>query len=180
MVARSVSSGAKNEKSNEPRQGRHKIATKGLKMGQSYNCHRYHIVFSTKNRERWLEETIARKMYTYLAGIFSNKNTHALLIGGMPDHVHILCSLPAKYAVADIIGTIKSNSSKWFKETFKRNAFAWQEGYASFTVSQSKVNDVWKYIENQKHHHTKFGFKKEYLSLLDKHEIEYDPKYVFD
>jgi len=149
-------------------------------MANSYCNLLYHIVFSTKGRDAWLEGEAQSRCHEYLGGAIRDEGGIALLINGMPDHVHIFAKLRQDKAVADVVRSIKSNSSGWFHREFRRTAFAWQEGYAAFTVSFSQVDEVRAYIETQQDHHRRGGFKKEYLRLLDKHGIEYDLRYVFD
>ena len=102
-------------------------------------------------------------------------------ISGMSDYVHILAILPPKIAVSDALREIKANSSKWVHESKSDLAkFGWQDGYAAFTVSKSQVDSVREYIRAQKSHHAERDFKAEFLELLAKHEVEYDPRYLWD
>jgi REP element-mobilizing transposase RayT len=101
----------------------------------------------------------------------------ALMIGGTENHVHILMHLPPKLALAKAVQLLKANSSKWMSEQGKE--FSWQEGYGAFSVSASNLDQVIRYIQNQEAHHRKMGFEEEFRALLQKHGVEYDPKYVF-
>jgi REP element-mobilizing transposase RayT len=99
----------------------------------------------------------------------------------MPDHVHLLSRLHAQASISDTLRDLKSNSSGWIHDTFPAfRGFAWQTGYAAFSVSYSGLGDVRAYIERQEEHHHGMDFKKELIALLDRHEIEYDPRYIFD
>jgi REP element-mobilizing transposase RayT len=98
-------------------------------------------------------------------------------VGGIEDHAHLLFHLPPVLTLSKAIGLIKANSSKWMNE--HERGFSWQEGYAAFSVSASNLDAVARYIRNQKQHHAKISFEDELLILLRKHEIEFDPKYVF-
>jgi REP element-mobilizing transposase RayT len=104
----------------------------------------------------------------------------ALAVGGTDDHLHALLSLPSTMAIAKAVQLIKGGSSKWIHDTFPSlRRFAWQEGYGAFSVSSSQVNKTIAYIDNQKEHHRKRSFQEEFIQLLVKHGIEYDPRYVF-
>lgn len=142
----------------------------------------YHLVFSTKERRPLLQEDEFRTAtWAYMAGICSNLEGHALRIGGYFDHAHLLVRIPAKVAVADFVGKLKANTSKHINES--RDAilkFHWQDGYGAFTVSRSKADDVIRYIENQLEHHRKRTYKEEFLKMLEDHDVEYDPKYLWE
>ena len=140
-----------------------------------------HIVFSTKDRQPWLNAEIKPRLFAYLGGIFRELDAKALTINGPADHVHILASLPAKTALSEIMRTVKANSSGWVHETFPAaGAFAWQMGYGAFSVSQSNIEVVRAYIENQEAHHRRMTFQEEYVALLKKHDIEYDARYLWE
>ncbi len=141
----------------------------------------YHIVFSTKNRQRWLTEGFREEVFAYLAGTCNGLNGFAIIVGGYSDHAHLLVRIPAKIAVAEFVGKLKANTSKHINDTSGiLRKFAWQDGYGAFTVSVSNKDQVYRYIENQVEHHRSHSFEDEYLGLLKKHEVEYDPEYVFD
>jgi REP element-mobilizing transposase RayT len=150
-------------------------------MAGTYTKLVYHIVFSTKNRHPFISEQVEKELHKYIGGIIRGIEGSCLEINGMPDHVHILAVLPPKIAVSDALRDIKANSSKWMHET-KPDLwrFAWQDGYSAFTVSKSQVDAVRKYIIDQKIHHEESDFKTELLGLLDKHEVEFDARYIWD
>jgi len=145
-------------------------------MPQSFNCNHLHIVFSTKGRANTISEP--KRMWSYLGGIATNLKAVPLAIGGTKNHVHLLLTVPADLSVAKLLNTLKSNSSKWMNERGKN--FAWQRGYASFSVSASNLASVTKYIETQEEHHKKWTFEQEFLSLLKKHNVRFDAEHVFD
>jgi len=150
-------------------------------MPSTYTSLLYHIVFSTKDRRPFLNPKLRAELFPYIVGIVSKFGGVTLEIGGVEDHVHMLLRLPADLAVSDALRLIKSNSSKWAGE--RRDlirAFAWQTGYSAFTVSKSQVPSVGKYIRNQERHHQRLTFKQELVSLLIKHEIEYDRRFLWD
>ncbi len=147
-------------------------------MPQSFVSNNVHIVFSTKERKALIPADQQKRLWAYLGGIAKNVGVTPMAIGGMPDHVHVLAALPADLAIARLVNALKSNSSKWMHE--RGAQFGWQKGYAAFSVSTSNLSSVTEYIENQAEHHEKRDFKQEFLALLKKHRVQFDPKYVFD
>jgi putative transposase len=145
-------------------------------MAHSYVCVYLHVVFSTKERQLLIPEEKTQVLWKYLAGIANNYSMKALAIGGMPDHVHILLSFAPEISVAKAVNVLKSNSSKWMRAQSRQ--FAWQEGYAAFSVSTSGLSEVINYIHAQAEHHKQRDFAQEYLALLKKHAVEYDPAWV--
>lgn len=143
----------------------------------SYTNLNYHVVFSTKNHAPFLDESEMDRLFEYLGGIVNHTKAKLLLVGGMPDHVHLAVRLHPEQSIVEFVRTIKANSSKWAHEMFSRE-FAWQEGYSAFSVSQSIVGKVIDYIRGQKEHHKKLTFKEELQSFLKKHNIEYDERYL--
>ena len=117
------------------------------------------------------------RLWSYTAGICKRQKVFVHEIGGVEDHIHLLLQFPATIAVADAIRTIKTNSSGWMSDQIGK--FAWQEGYGAFSVSKSNMPAVIRYIQNQERHHRKMTFEDEFIGLLERHGIEYDPKYVF-
>ena len=150
-------------------------------MPQSFSNNYVHIVFSTKYREKFLHEGIRDRMFAYLGGICNNFDCCPIIIGGYYDHVHILCNLSRKIALMDLVEEVKSRSSRWIKKEDERCiSFYWQQGYAGFSVDKSSMNRIKNYITNQKSHHEKMDFQKEFRRLLDEHEIVYDERYMWD
>jgi putative transposase len=134
-----------------------------------------HCVWSTKNREPWLTPDLWERLWPYLGGIARQNQIKTLAIGGARDHVHVLLSLPATMSVAKAMQLLKGNSSKWIRETFpKMHFFAWQEGYAAFSVGVSAVDAAVAYIRNQAEHHRTRSFRDEYAAMLKKHGFAYD------
>jgi REP element-mobilizing transposase RayT len=150
-------------------------------MAGTYTKLFYHLVFGTKHRQEFITSAIEEELYKYLAGIVRGMGGSCVAVNGMPDHVHLLIILPPKIALSDALREIKANSSKWLHETKPGLAkFAWQDGFAAFTVSKSAVESVSEYIRNQKTHHSGRDFKAELLELLARHEVEYDERYIWD
>lgn len=140
-------------------------------------CH-VHVIFSTKHRKKIISEATQPHLWAYMAGICKNHGMIPVEIGGVEDHVHLLFHLPPRLALSRALNLIKSNSSKWMNEA--AGGFAWQEGYGAFNVSASNVESVRKYFLNQKEHHLKMSFQEEYIALLQKHGVDFDPRYIFD
>jgi REP element-mobilizing transposase RayT len=141
----------------------------------------YHLVFSTKDRIPLTSDEWREELYRYIGGIIRAEGGVQIEIGGIADHVHILAKIKPSIAVSDLLGKLKANSSKWANDhKMKMRKFGWQEGYAAFTVSESQVHSVREYIQTQTEHHHKQTFQEEFVALLERHGIEYDPKYLWD
>ena len=150
-------------------------------MGQSLVKNLIHLVYSTKHRQPWIPDDVTADLWAYQAGIFKDWESPALVIGGVEDHVHALYSLSKNHALKKVVEEVKKSSSKWMKTEGTRNKdFYWQNGYAGFSVSQSNVEEVKRYIRNQKEHHRKMTFQEELRALFERHGIEYDERYVWD
>ena len=150
-------------------------------MPQSLSNIIVHTVFSTKNREPWLDSDNRPRMHAYLATICRDLGAEALRVGGVPDHVHILSTLPRTLSQAELIEQVKKTSSKWIKTIDARyRGFSWQRGYAAFSVSPSQMDAVSQYIDNQQKHHRTRTFREEYRELQRKHGIKFDERYVWD
>ena len=150
-------------------------------MGQSLVKNYVHIVFSTKNREAIIHPPHEKELHSYIVGICSSEESHSVIVGGYTDHIHILCNLSRKIALMTLIQKIKANSSKWIKTVDPKYAnFKWQEGYGSFSVNPNEIDLVIKYIQNQHQHHQKQSFKQELVSFLEKYDMEYDERYVWE
>jgi REP element-mobilizing transposase RayT len=146
-------------------------------MSHSYCSNRIHLVFSTKNREKSISPEFQEKLWPYMAGIARNHGFEAIKIGGIEDHAHALLVLPATVPLAKAIQTLKACSSKWLNENLLKD-FSWQEGYGAFSVSASQTEHVIRYIENQREHHTKKSFDEEFIALLKRYGVSYDPAHV--
>lgn len=150
-------------------------------MPQSLSSILIHLVFSTKNREPYITTEIEPELHAYLAAVFRESSSPALTINGTANHVHTLFTLSRTVTVAEIAEEVKKRSSKWAKTKggAYRN-FQWQSGYGAFSVSQSNVAAVKKYIARQKEHHRRKTFEEEYRSFLEKYGVAYDERYVWD
>ena len=141
-------------------------------MGSSYVSNHIHVVFSTKERVASITEEIQPRLWGYMAGIASNHRMHAVSIGGIQDHVHLLINLGALLSIAEAVKLIKSNSSRWMNE-HPGPRFEWQDGYFACNVSRSHVDRVSRYIAGQKEHHRKIDSATEFQLLLEKHGFRY-------
>jgi putative transposase len=150
-------------------------------MAQSLAQMYTHIVFSTKNRAPLINPEIEVELFAYMGNNIKRLKGIPFLINGTTDHIHVFSTLPRTVSLAKFIEDIKRNSSRWIKSKDPRyEEFFWQDGYGAFSVSASGKNAVIKYIANQKIHHKTNSFKDEFLAFLDKYEIEYDEKYLWD
>ena len=148
-------------------------------MANTYTQLYIQIIFAVKNREALIKECDRPEIERYIFGIVNNHKCKSLAIYCNPDHTHLLMGLHPSIAISDLVREIKASSSKFIKDRFDCPSFSWQEGYGAFSYSQSQIDLVVKYIHNQPQHHTKQGFKEEFLGILQKAEIEYDEKYLF-
>src|SRR5262245_59119810 len=151
-------------------------------MSQSLSRIYLHIVFSTKGRRQYFQDADLRtELHNYLGGTCRNLECPSLCVGGVDDHVHILCRLSRTFTVAELVRELKRESSKWLKtKSTELLDFHWQDGYGAFSVSHSNVETVRKYIAQQAKHHRSETFQDEFRHLLRLHEIEWDERYVWD
>jgi REP-associated tyrosine transposase len=150
-------------------------------MPQSLAKNLIHLIYSTKNRTPCLSPEVRPRLFAYKAGILNELQSPALLIGGVADHVHILFCFSKDHALATVIEEVKKGSSKWLKAQAKNlRGFHWQAGYGAFSVSQSNVAQVKRYIEGQVEHHRTRPFQDEFRAFLKRHAIEFDERYVWD
>lgn len=140
-----------------------------------------HIVFNTKNRAALINHEIQDQLYRYMASICKQNDSLAHIINGVEDHVHILLSLSRKISLGDLVGKIKSNSSRWIKNNgVDYHHFAWQAGYGGFSIAPSIFDQTIMYISKQKKHHQHCSFEDEFIKLLNRYEISYDEKYLWE
>jgi len=151
-------------------------------MAQSLSRVWTHLIFSTKNRYPFLTDKVLRaEMHAYLSEMLRNQACETLMVGGVEDHTHSLFALSRTLPIARVVKEVKRTSSGWIKQAWPRLAkFHWQGGYAAFSVSQSNLKDVIRYIENQEEHHKRVTFQDEYRAFLKAYGIQYDERYVWD
>ena len=139
-------------------------------MGRSFANINIHIIFHVKSGGCEILEEDLPKIFQYIGGMIRVLDGYAFMVGGRTDHIHILASLPVSVSISDFVGKLKSNTSRWIKSLGSRyRAFAWQEGYGAFSVSESHRAKVTKYIINQKEHHQNRSAQEEYLHFIEKH-----------
>jgi putative transposase len=138
-----------------------------------------HLIFSTKSRQTLITPEIRNDLFAYLGGIIREMHGAALIINGTADHVHMLIRIRPVQSAAEVARVVKSNSSHWVREKWNAR-FAWQTGYAAFSVSESNVPAVSRYIATQEEHHKKLTFQQEYVAFLKRNKIAYDERYIWD
>ena len=150
-------------------------------MANTYSSLYFHVVFSTKLRQRWISQEFEQDVWDEIGSIVKCIGCQPIKIGGIEDHIHSLMRVPPKIAPSEAVQKMKSNSPRAIHQKFgKLRIFAWQDGYSIFSVSKSIAPQVVKYIENQRIHHESISYEDEYLELLRLHEIDLvDEKYVF-
>ena len=149
-------------------------------MPHSYSSLLTHVVFSTKDRMRFLDAQIRPDLFAYMGGIVREMGGVARIINGLEDHVHMLISLAADVAISECSRVVKTNSSRWVHETFANHRnFAWQTGYGAFSVSASNGKQVIKYIRDQERHHRRMTFQEEFITLLRKHGVSFDERFLW-
>src|SRR5262249_174983 len=142
-------------------------------MANTYTKLLYHIIFGTKRREPLVTTGFQDHLYSYIGGILRGRKGMLVEIGGMPDHVHLVIRIRPDVSVEEIVRLVKANSSKWVNEgPNARGRFAWQEGYAAFSVSCSQLPGVCRYVQNQAEHHRTKTFQEEYVEFLRRHDME--------
>ena len=141
-----------------------------------------HLIFSTKDRFPFLSDKVLRtEMHAFLAQVLHTHGCETLIVGGVEDHAHALFALSRTLAIASVVKEVKRTSSNWVKETSpKLSKFYWQGGYGAFSVSQSKLAEVIRYIENQEEHHRRVTFQDEYRAFLKAYGVDYDERYVWE
>jgi putative transposase len=138
-----------------------------------------HFIFSTAGRRPLIAPAFRDDLFAYLGGIIRGMQANALIVNGTADHVHILARVRPAQSAAEMARVIKANSSGWVRGKWKAD-FAWQKGYGAFSVSESNVASVMKYISGQEDHHRKHSFQEEFVAFLKKNRVEYDQKYIWD
>jgi REP element-mobilizing transposase RayT len=150
-------------------------------MAGTYSQVYIQVVFAVKGRQNLIARSWKDELHKYMSGIITQKEQKSIIVNGMPDHIHAFIGLRPSMRISDLVRDIKNNSSKFINDNgFVKGKFSWQEGFGVFSYSHSHIERVYNYILNQEEHHRKKTFKKEYLELLKKFEIEFKEEYVFD
>ena len=149
-------------------------------MSQSLSKLYVHLVFHVKNNQIFIRPEEETELYAYMGGIIKQLSSDPICINGIKNHVHILATMSKNISLADFLKEIKRSSSRWIKTKHAHyKYFEWQGGYSGYSVSQSKVKDVEKYIANQKEHHKKVSFKEEYVRFLKEYGVDFDENYLW-
>lgn len=139
------------------------------------------LVFAVKGRENLIQNEWKTDLHKYMSGIIKGKGQKSIIVNGMPDHIHAFVGLKPNMSISDLVRDVKNNSSNFINDhKFVKRKFSWQDGYGAFSYSHSHMDNVYKYILNQDTHHKKKTFRQEYLDLLEKFEIPYEEKYLFE
>ena len=150
-------------------------------MANTYTQLIIHTVFAVKYRQALIDKTWKQELHDYISTVINNMGHKTLNINGVEDYVHILFGMKPTLSISNTMRDIKANSSKWLNESGKlETRFAWQDGYGAFTISKTHLNAIHKYIEIQEIHHQKITFKEEYITLLEKNEVVFEEKYLFE
>ena len=150
-------------------------------MANTYTQIHMQCVFTVQNRNCIIRDQWKNELYKYITGIIQNNGHKLLAIDGMPDHLHVFFGMRPTQSLSDLMKDVKGESSKWINDmNFFNSRFSWQEEYGGFSYSKSHVNKVINYIKNQKRHHRKKTFIQEYLDFLEKFEVPYDERYIFN
>jgi putative transposase len=156
----------------------HRSFSRSAVMPSTYLSLHYHFVFSTKNRIAFIEPSWRQRLHEYLGGTIRGLGGVPVQIGGVGDHVHLLVGLKATHCLADIVRDLKKSSSAWVHDEIAVSNFAWQEGYAAFTVSPTALDQVRGYIIHQEEHHRERTFRDELIDFLEIAGVQYDPQYL--
>ncbi len=149
-------------------------------MANTYTQIHIQVVFAVKYRQSLIDESWEDRLYQYMTGIIQEYDHKVLQINGMPDHIHVFFGMRPTQSLSALMQILKTNSSKWInEEKLSKQKFSWQGGYGAFTYARSQVPTVIRYIQNQKIHHQKQTFVREYKSQLKKSEIDYKEQYIF-
>jgi putative transposase len=150
-------------------------------MANTYSQSYFHLIFAAKNRKALIRKEWKDELEKYITGIVENNNHKMIAIGSMPDHIHIFIGYYLNQLIPYLVEEIKTSSNAWIKYNKKSPfKFEWQKGYGSFTYAHSQLEAVANYILNQNEHHRKKSFREEYLDFLNKFEVEYNEKYLFN
>ncbi|MFN5170711.1 MAG: IS200/IS605 family transposase [Cyclobacteriaceae bacterium] len=149
-------------------------------MANTYTQLHVQFVFAVQNRRSLIQPAWEEELFKYMTGIVKNHKHKMIAINGMPDHVHLFVGLHPAQSISDLMQIVKGESSEWInKKGFVSGKFRWQEGYGAFSYGHSQVEQVYRYVMNQKEHHKSRTFQNEYTELLKKFEVLFDERYIF-
>ncbi len=139
------------------------------------------VVFAVKGRANLIHPNWKEELHKYIAGIIKGKNQKPIIVNGMPDHIHVFIGLKPSMAISDLVRDIKNNSTNFINDNkFVGGKFSWQEGYGAFSYSHSHIENVYNYILTQEKHHKRKTFREEYFEFLQRFDVDYNEKYLFD
>jgi REP element-mobilizing transposase RayT len=149
-------------------------------MANTYTQIYIHVVFAVEGRQSLIKPERNDELQKYITGIVSAQKQKLIAINNMPDHLHLLVGLRPDSSLSDLVRDVKAGSSKFINEKrWVMGRFSWQEGFGAFSHSRSQLGAVIRYIGNQQKHHAKQSFREEYVALLEKFGVDYDPRYIF-
>jgi REP element-mobilizing transposase RayT len=149
-------------------------------MANTYTQIYIHVVFAVEGRQNLIKPEHNNELQKYITGIVSAQKQKLIAVNNMPDHLHLLAGLRPDSSLSDLVRDVKANSSRFINEKrWVAGRFSWQEGFGAFSHSRSQLDAVIRYIENQQKHHAKKSFREEYVALLEKFGVDYDPRYIF-
>lgn len=149
-------------------------------MANTYTQIHIQVVFTVQNRDCIIQNSWKEELYKYISGVIQNHKHKVLAINGMPDHLHILIGLRPTQSLSDLMQDVKGSSSKWINQKrFTKGKFSWQEGFGAFSYGKSQITQVIDYIKNQELHHQKRTFLEEYKNFLEKFEVDFDQRFIF-
>ncbi|AWK03500.1 IS200/IS605 family transposase [Flavobacterium crocinum] len=150
-------------------------------MANTYHQIYIQVVFAVKYRDALIEEKWRSKLLGVIGNLINETGCKTIIVNGVEDHVHCLLGLKPTITISELMKTVKAKSSKYINDnTLTKSKFSWQEGYGVFSYSQSQIDSVYKYIQNQNEHHKKQSFNEEYLNFLNKFSIQYDENFIFE
>jgi putative transposase len=150
-------------------------------MANTYTQIYIHVVFAVRERESLIQPKWREELFRYITGILTNKGHKLIAIGGVADHIHVLFGMTPTVALSDLVRDVKTSSSTFINgKKWVTGKFYWQDGFGAFSYSRSQIDDVAKYVLNQEEHHAEQTFKQEYIKLLERFDVEYVDKYLFD
>ena len=139
-----------------------------------------HVVFSTKNRTNLIPVEVESELFAYIGGILKSRGTRLLAAGCTQNHIHLLISFSKNDAFSVTMRELKASTSRWMKERDSSlRAFQWQEGYGAFSIGASQIPALRSYLQRQKEHHRTRSFEDEYVELIEKYDLDYDPNFLW-
>lgn len=150
-------------------------------MANTYTQLYIHIIFAVKSRKCLIPKQHKESVYKYITGVVQEREHKMIAINGMPDHIHIFVGIKPHQSISDLVFEVKTAATKYIKkQDWMKYKFSWQRGFGAFSYSRSQISNVATYIENQEVHHKKRSFREEYLDILQKFDVEYDERYIFE